>query len=278
MQILITGAGGFVGITLADHLRSRHSVDALSRADLDIADEPSVLETTARLEPQLIINCAVLGVEDCETDPEKAKAVNVDGAANLAKAAFAVGAEMVHFSTNYVFDGKRVSGSYTTDDEARPVNEYGQTKLEGELAVAAGCSRHFIVRTSWVFGGSKASFFDKAIRALRCGRPVEAIADNWASTTFVNDLVERIEEIVDRRRYGTYHVANSGICSKYEFSVEAAGLFGYDAAELVRPIRAGESGSAARRPRYTPMQCKLSGEIGLMPLRDWRSALRSYLV
>jgi dTDP-4-dehydrorhamnose reductase len=276
MKVLVTGAGGFVGQRIADRFRFFHQVTALSRRELDITSAAVVDGVIADLRPDFIINCAVLGVEACEADRAKAQAVNVDGPRNLARVAAHAGAVMVHFSTNYVFDGMREGGYYTIDDEPRPINVYGRTKLEGERAVAGICRQSFIVRTSWVYGGVSNGFFDKAIESFRQSKEVQAIADNWACTTFVGDLVERVAEIVECGRYGTYHVANDDTCSKYDFAVEAAQAICGNG-EFVESVYEADTGHTAKRPRYTPMRCKLSDEIALPPMRDWKSALREHL-
>ena len=277
MKILVTGAGGFVGQKIAEHFGTGRETVALTRSDLDITDESRVADVVSRLAPDLILNCAVLGLEASEADPAKARRVNVDGPANLGSAATRVGAAVLHFSTNYIFRGDRREGYCTIDDEPQPVNVYGETKLEGELALAGECDRHFIIRTSWVYGGSKMSFFDKAIASLRAGETIDAVEDNWGSPTFVDDLVGRVQQIVDRGHFGTYHAANSGVCSKYEFAGEAARVLGVDS-ELVKPVFAEQLGSSVRRPVYTPIECKLSSEIDLPPLRDWESALKASIL
>ena len=277
MKILITGAGGLVGSRLAAALAGSREVIAAGHSDLDVTDVGSIRRFVGDHRPELIINCAVIGVDECETDPKKANAVNVEGPSNLAKEANECGAAIVHFSTNYVFGGDRSEGFYTIDDEPRPVNNYGRTKWLGEKAVIAGCDRSFIIRTSWVYGGGKNSFFDNSIAALRKRESVEAIDDNWASTTDIGDLVARVIEIVERGCHGTFHVVNDGVCSKYEFAAEAAKALGADA-DLVIPVRSSESKFVAMRPRYTPMKCRLSDEIGLPPLRDWRRALSEFVV
>src|SRR5688572_16051613 len=205
MKVLITGAGGFVGLHLADHFSKDNDIAALGHRDLDITDRDRVFEELEARHPDVIINCAVVGVDECESDPEKARAVNIAGPRNLAEATSEVGAAMVHLSTNYVFDGKRDFGFYSIDDKAKPVNAYGRTKLKGEQAVLEACGQSYIVRTSWVFGGSTRCFFDRAIEALLRGEPIEAVMDSWASTTLVDDLVNRVDQIVRAGRYGIYH-------------------------------------------------------------------------
>ncbi|HTK37980.1 MAG TPA: dTDP-4-dehydrorhamnose reductase [Pyrinomonadaceae bacterium] len=280
MKVLITGAGGLVGSHLTDQLSRSHDVLALGRTDLDITDADQVFAFVEKESPDVIINCAVLDVDECERDPEKAASVNVTGPENLAKTGSDSGAEIVHFSTNYVFNGKRDSGYYTIDDEREPINIYGQTKLDGERAVQAACERSYIVRTSWVFGKGKDSFLSTAGDSLKAGRKISAITDMQASTTFAKDLVGRVEEIVNRKRYGIYQIVNSGICSYYDFAKEVAkivGLSEQEANELIIAVSAADAHPSAKRPLYTPMRCKLSEEIGLEPMRDWREALAEYI-
>ena len=276
MKILVTGAGGLVGTRLARELKGGNEILAVGHLELDITDLDSASSLVREYRPDTIFNCAVIGVDECETDQAKAQAVNVEGPANLARSAADCGAAIVHFSTNYVFDGMRAIGSYTVDDEPKPVNRYGRTKWTGEQAVVAECERSFIIRTSWVYGGGKNSFFDNAIAALRAGKPVEAITDNWASTTHVGDLVDRVAEIVASGHYGTYHVVNEGVCSKYDFAVAAARILGR-AADLVVPVRSADTSYIAARPGFTPMSCRLSTELGLDPLRNWETALSEFI-
>lgn len=279
-MILITGAAGLVGASLAEAFRGEDVV-ALRHAELDIADARAVDDTMQRLRPGLVLNCAVVSVDDCENDPALAERVNASGPALLAAAAERTGAAIVHFSTNYVFDGARTTGvPYTIDDEARPINIYGATKLRGERAVIAAATRAFIIRTSWVFGSGKASFLGTVAARLARGEHVQAITDTFASTTFVNDLVTRVIEIVRRDAPGTYHVVNDGICSYETFAREAARLVGLSAEAADEQIEVATEASLARlapRPRWTPMRCLLSEQLGLAPLRRWEDALAEYV-
>ncbi|MDQ3012463.1 MAG: sugar nucleotide-binding protein, partial [Acidobacteriota bacterium] len=135
---------------------------------LDITDREAVKRFINQAQPDLVINCAVLGVDVCEADPALAQAINVSGPKFLAEAVAEIDAEILHISTNYVFDGKRESGSYyTINDAALPINVYGETKLAGELAVNKAAPKSYVVRTSWVFGQGKENFFSAAVRALR---------------------------------------------------------------------------------------------------------------
>ena len=280
MKIAITGAGGLVGQHLARSFANNCEVRALLHTDLDITDGAAVRNWCAAERPTLIINCAVIDVDLCERDPALAQAVNVDGPRHLATAAADIGAEILHFSTNYVFDGRAPGRVYTQSDDALPINSYGRTKLAGEQAVRAANSQSYIVRTSWVFGHGKQSFLATLPQKLQAGERVRAITDVWASATYVNDLVLRVAALVAHKRYGVYHVVNSGVCSYHDYALECARLVGLDdagIANLIEAVSEDEARRAAERPRYTPMQCSLSAELGLPPLRDWQAALAAYV-
>lgn len=279
MKVAITGAGGLVGSTLVKRLTTDHEVLALKHADLDITNKQAVHALIDQTRPDLVINCAVLNVDECETDPAKAQSLNIDGPGYLAEAANEIGAEIVHYSTNYVFDGEEEK-LYTILDPAIPVNNYGRTKLEGEKAVMTANPRHYILRTSWVYGIGKENFLSIIHRQLKAGQRGKVVSDCWASATYVEDLVQRTSEIIDLHHYGIYQVVNEGICSYVEFALEAGRLVGVkesDARELLELIRDADIKRPAKRPRYTPMRCLLSEQVGLRPLRHWKEALADYL-
>ncbi|MBX3280270.1 MAG: dTDP-4-dehydrorhamnose reductase [Acidobacteria bacterium] len=281
MKVIIAGAGGLLGARLTESLSSVHEVCALKRADLDITDGAAVDAVCLRERPDLVVNCAVAQVDPCEQDPQMAEAVNVAGPRNLARSAAAIGAAILHFSTNYVFEGTRTDGGfYTIDDETRPVNVYGRVKLAGERAVIEANPRSYIFRTSWVYGPGKESFLASVPKKLRKKESVQAIVDCYSSTTYVRDLARRTDEILARGRYGIYHTVNAGVCSYYEFAAEAARLLGLSeeqAAGLIMKRSESQMNRPALRPAWTPMACRLSDELGLAPMRDWRAALAGYV-
>lgn len=267
VRIAITGARGLVGTALASLYHGVAPV-CLTHEDLDITNASSAAAAIDRIAPDVIFNCAVIGVDDCERDGEQAVRVNVLGPRYLAEAAQKRGCSIVHFSTNYVFDGS-ASRPYGVEDEAAPINVYGRTKLEGEIAVRNACSRAFVIRTSWVFGPDKESFLATAATKLARGETVRAITDTWASTTYVADLVERVRSIVDNGSPGLYQVVNDGVCTYETFAVEAARLVGAPDS-LIERISEAEMRRDAPRPRYTPMICD-------PPMRPWQDALADYV-
>ncbi len=279
MKVVITGSGGLVGGCLARRLGREHEVLAPRRAELDVTDAGAVRSFIEEARPRLVVNCAVLGVDECERDPAKATAVNVEAPRALAAAAADVGAEFLHFSTNYVFDGE-AREPYGERDEPRPVNVYGRTKEEGERAALEANPRGYVVRTSWVFGAGKESFLSTAHRELAAGRSVRAISDTWASVTYVEDLAVRVEEVVGRGGRGLFHVVNEGVCTYEDFAREAARLAGLgdeEAARLIEAVTESEMRRPAPRPRYTPLRCLAARRLGLPPLRHWRDALAEYV-
>ena len=280
MKILITGAAGLVGSHLARRLARDHEVVALGHGELDITDAVAVRRRVWRDKPALIFNCAVLQVDESEQELAKAQAVNVDGPRFLAEAACESGAEIVHFSTQYAFDGEPLGRApYTSDDEPRPVNHYGRTKVAGETAVRSACPRSFIIRTSWVYGSGKNSFLCTVHNDLKAGKAVRAIDDIWSSTTYVDDLIECAMAIRATGHYGVYHVVNEGVCSYYEFALEAGRLLGFTRAQtegLIEITHERDMKRVAARPRYTPLRCLLSEQLGLPAMRDWRAALAEF--
>jgi dTDP-4-dehydrorhamnose reductase len=282
MKILITGAAGLIGSHLVRRLAGEHDVLALKHDDLDITDQKAVHRCVANAQPALIVNCAVIQVDESEQAPAKAQAVNVDGAGFLAEAAEKAGAEIVHFSTQYAFAGEPLGRvPYTIQDEPRPVNNYGRTKVAGEAAVRAACARSYIVRTSWVYGSGKKSFLCDVHHDLRAGKKVRAIDDIWSSTTYVIDLIDRVMTIRATGRYGTYHVVNDGVCSYYQFAIEAGRALGLTPAQidpLIEITHERDMKRIAIRPRHTPLRCLLSEQLGLPPMRDWHDALAAYVM
>jgi dTDP-4-dehydrorhamnose reductase len=281
VKVLITGAAGLVGSHMAQRLRRAHEVLALNHGELDITNRHALERCVTDTKPALIVNCAVLQVDESEQNPVKAKAVNVDGPGFLAEAASQIGAEIVHFSTQYAFEGEPIGRPpYTITDAPGPVNVYGKTKLIGEEAVHGACENSYIIRTSWVYGSGKNSFLCTVHDDLKNGKRVRAIDDIWSSTTYVEDLIDQVMTIRRNGFYGTYHVVNAGTCTYYEFALEAVKLLGLPRAQieaLIEVTHERDMQRVAKRPRFTPLRCLLSEELGLPPMRDWRTALAAYV-
>ena len=281
VKILVIGAAGLIGSHFAQRFGVDQDVLALTRSEFDITDQASVRSRVAAERPSLIVNCAVVQVDEAEQNPAKAAAVNVEGPKILAEAATRLSAEIIQFSTQYAFDGETIGRApYTIKDQLRPVNLYGKTKIAGEDVVRKACAQSYIVRTSWVYGSGKDSFLCTVHDDLQSGKRVRAIDDVWSSTTYVEDLIDRCLQILNSRRYGTYHIVNEGVCSYYDFALEAGRLAGLEPEQLgslIEVVHERDMKRVAVRPRYTPIRCLLSEELGLAPMRHWRDALANYV-
>ncbi|HEX8089558.1 MAG TPA: dTDP-4-dehydrorhamnose reductase, partial [Blastocatellia bacterium] len=236
-SVLITGAGGLLGRVLTDRLsRSGWRVTALKHPELDITREDDVRRAVASVRPSLVINCvATADVDRCESDTDWAFTVNESGPRFLARACRESGAEMVHVSTDYVFDGSK-PGFYTQEDEPRPQSIYGKSKLAGEFAVREEAERFYIIRTSWLFGVGGKSFGSRVIECASAGLPLRGVADQTSIPTYAPDAAARIEEIIQRGAHGLYHVTSTGAATWYEFARLALELAGMGDVEIT-PVK-----------------------------------------
>jgi dTDP-4-dehydrorhamnose reductase len=276
-QALIAGAGGLLGRFMAARLEaSGWRVYAFPHAAFDIGDEDSVRAGFAQSRPQLVVNCAATtDVDRCERDRDWAHAVNVLGPRLLARQCNSYGADLVHISTDYVFDGLKGT-PYTQEDEPHPLSVYAKTKLEGELAVRDEAERFYIVRSAWIFGPGGKNFGSRVIELARQGARLRAITDQTSSPTYAPDLAARIDEVIALRAHGLYHITNTGQTSWYDFARMALDLAGFGQVEI-EPVSREALQQTAPRPRDTPMRCLVSENLGLAPLRHWGDALEEFV-
>jgi len=274
---LIAGGEGLLARFLRAHLeRSGWLVDGPSHAELDITREDDVERFVERIRPDVIINCATTGdVDRCERDPDWAYSVNELGPRLLARAARHAGAEIIHTSTDYVFDGAK-EGFYTQEDEPNPLSVYGKSKLAGERAVQDEAERYFIVRTSWLFGQGGKNFGSRVIEYARSGAPLKGVADQTSIPTYAPDLAARIEEMFRAGAHGLYQVTNTGVTTWYEFARLALELAGMSDVKI-EPISRTALNQPAPRPMNSAMRCVVSEKLGLEPLRHWRDALTEFV-
>jgi dTDP-4-dehydrorhamnose reductase len=279
-RIVITGAGGMVGRVLAGHARSQgRDVLALTSAEWDITD-PSAAQRYVEA-GDVVINCAAYTkVDAAESERERAHAVNVTGAENIAQACARAQASMIHISTDYVFSGSFPGEPrpYDIDDETGPLSEYGRTKLAGERAVLAALPDAHIVRTAWVYEGRDGSDFAAAMRRAAAGDgTVEVVADQIGSPTYVADLCEALVQIADGAiREPVLHAANDGAVSRFEQAQAIFAELGADPARVI-PVESDRHPRPAPRPQYSALASAKSADAGLTPLRPWRKALAAAL-
>jgi dTDP-4-dehydrorhamnose reductase len=226
--------------------------------------------------PYVIINCvATADVDRCESDRQWAYAVNESGPRFLARAARKAGAEVFHVSTDYVFDGTK-EGFYTQEDEPRPLSVYGKSKLAGEHAVRDEAERFYIARTSWLFGAGGKNFGSRVVEYARAGARLKGVTDQTSIPTYAPDCAARIEEIINLRAHGLYHVTSAGVTTWYDFARRALALAGLGEVEI-EPITRSDLNQPAPRPHNSAMRCIVSEKLGLAPLRHWGDALAEFI-
>ena len=252
-------------------------VRGLTRQDLDIGDAGAVGELIQILEPDAVINCAAYtNVDGAESEPLLSERANAAGVENLAAACRAVDARFVTISTDYVFDGVN-RGFYTQRDTPNPLSVYGKTKLDGEVRARDAYARTVIVRSGWIYGSGGTNFLSVMDRMLADGKPIRAIADSYGTPTFAADLAARLRELAELDLPGIYHVTNAGEGTSYAgFAEMVCEIAGVDKG-LVNKVSKDDLKRPAARPVSSKLACLFSERLGLVPMRPWDEALRSYL-
>ncbi len=248
--------------------------------EFDVCNRDQAHEIIAKAAPDLVINTAAYHrVDECESNGAQAFEVNGLGAKNVADAAREAGAAVMSISTDYVWGGEKDS-PYAETDLPRPLSVYGTSKLAGEHLVRQSNPRHFVVRSSSLFGvagasGKGGNFVETMLRKARAGEALRVVDDQVSSPTQTHDLAAKLQELAATERYGLYHVTNSGETSWYRFAAEIFELAGLQPS--LAPISSDELGAPAARPAYSVMENRALKEAGIPPMRPWQEALADYL-
>ena len=291
MKVFVTGAAGQLGYDMVTELLAR-GIDTIGsdiapegRAGaayipLDITDREAVLETIRRCRPDVLIHCAAWTAVDAaeeEANRQKVYWINAAGTRNLAEAAAEIDAKMVYISTDYVFDGQGTKPWEPDCKDYNPLNVYGQSKLEGELAVSKLLKKYFIVRIAWVFGQNGNNFVRTMLKAGKTHESVRVVNDQIGTPTYTPDLARLLADMIVTDRYGYYHATNEGgYISWYDFTREIYRLTGMNT--KVIPVSTEEYGrSGAARPFNSRLDKGKLAANGFTPLPDWRDALAGYL-
>lgn len=278
MHILLLGSGG----RLARDIQACFAADELTartHEQLDVCDLAAVRAELGRVRPQLVVNTAAFHrVDDCEEQPEQSFAVNAVGVHNLARAAADVGAALVHFSTDYVFDGAKRS-PYVETDTPRPQSIYALSKRAGEMILQRYCERYFLIRTCGLYGqpggrGKGGNFVQTMLRLAREGKPIRVVNDRVLTPTSTADLARKLVPLLHSNHYGLYHMTSTGECSWYEFAREIFRLAGLN--PDLRPVSSSEFAAKARRPSYSVLDNAAYRAAGFEDFRPWREALADY--
>jgi len=282
MKIAIIGANGRLGAALAREYARDFELTSFERRQLDLGQLDRVRSALAATKFELLINCAALtNVDYCESHREEAFVVNAEAPRLLAEIANEKSARLVHFSTDYVFDGKKTD-PYVEEDKAVPLSVYGESKLEGEQRVLEASSQHLVVRLSWVFGPAKPSFIDQIIQRARENDVVTAVADKFSAPTFTIDVAGWLRLVVEKNAHGILHLANNGGCSWQEwaqYAIDVCRSRGLPLkAERVEAVSLGDMKNfVAQRPVHTVLStAKFTALTGVQP-RHWREAVAEYI-
>ena len=275
MKVFVTGASGQLGREVCRTLAERGTdCRGVSSKELDITDADSVRAAILAYAPDAVIHCAAYtAVDKAESEAALCRRVNADGTANIAAVCAELGCKMLYVSTDYVFSGEG-EAPWEVCDRPAPRSVYGQTKLAGEEAVRAAVARHFIVRTSWVFGEG-GNFVKTMLRLAESRAEVAVVADQIGSPTYAADLAILLCDMVETERCGTYHAANEGFCSWADFAAAIFRMANRDT--RVRPIPTAEYPTAAQRPLNSRLSRRALDEAGFARLPHWEDALARYL-
>ena len=279
MRIAVIGADGQLGSDLLKALRG-DDIIPLYYPDFDITETARAKQRLQEIRPDTVVNTAAFNrVDECEADPWPPFQLNALAVRELSLAARELGFCLVHFSTDYVFDGRK-GRPYIEDDAPNPLSVYGVSKLAGEYFVRALLDRFFLVRTCGLYGvaGSKEkgyNFVDRIISLVGEGKTVRVVNDQWITPTSTAELAERLGALIRTNRFGVFHLTNEGACTWFEFAREIFSLLGLEA--RLEPVDSRTLGAKAPRPRYSVLENKRAKDIGLPDFSPWREALRDYL-
>lgn len=281
-KIAIIGADGQLGTDLVAIFQQEKQVIPLFYPEFDLLKPGTVRAALTRLGPDLVINTAAYNkVDEAEVDPNSCFNLNAFAVRDLALICRDISTPLVHFSSDYVFDGK-INTPYSEEDKPGPLSVYGVAKLAGEYLVQGILDEYYVIRTCGLFGtagcwGKGTNFVDAMLQMADKGQSIKVVNDQRITPTSTKELAEKVAELLNRRpEYGLYHMTNDGDCTWYEF---AAAIFqlAEKRVDLI-PVDAGTFAAKARRPAYSVLENAQAKKVGLSDFSPWRGALKSYLI
>jgi len=283
MKVLIIGAGGRLGAALMSEFRPKYDIAGFNHAQLDLSNLKGLREKLSALTFDVLINAAAFtNVDACETESDRAFLINAEAPGVLANLCGEKGAKLIHFSTDYVFDGEK-RAPYTEEDQAKPISAYGESKLAGEKNVLAAEDGHLVVRVSWVFGPGRPSFIDAMIKRAQQDEKIDAISDKFSTPTYAQDIARTLPQFFDRAiEGGILHFANAGKCSWQEYAQWALDCC-RDAGISLKGRTVGAltlndmTNWVARRPVYSVLSTAKYTQLTGTPPRAWREAVADYI-
>jgi dTDP-4-dehydrorhamnose reductase len=276
MKILILGHKGMLGSDLMLRLADSHEVSGKDLDEIDIASEEDCRRVIAECSPEVVINAAAFtDVDGCETNRERCMAVNAFGIRNIALACRERPTRIVHFSTDYVFDGRK-GEPYSEEDAPSPLNAYGASKLEGEHFLQAFSDRYLLIRTAWLYGRHGRNFVKTIIEKASTTGALEVVDDQIGSPTWSWDLAAAVQLLIEGGHAGVFHATSRGRCSWHEFACKILAYAGKTDV-VVRPIASGQLSRPAVRPAWSVLSCRKFSEATGRAMRFWQIALQDFL-
>jgi len=281
MRCALIGVTGQLGFDLARTFDLPGELIRLTHADLDLLETGAIARVMRDVRPTHVVNAAAYNLVDrAEDERERAFALNAEAVGTLAETCEALGATLVHFSTDYVFDGAKTS-AYTESDAPAPLSVYAESKLAGERLALARCRRAFVIRVCGLYGvaqsatAGRTNFVETMLRLAGQGQALRVVRDQVLTPSYTLDLAPKVWRVLARGAPGLYHLANAGQTSFYDFAREIFRLSGLTPS--LTPVTAAEYGARARRPPYSVMARARLAALGEDDLRPWQAALAAYL-
>lgn len=278
-KILLIGSDGQLAFDLNIALASSYEVVKLNHHELNIVDFSACKKVFAKFKPNIVINTAAYHkTSDCELHPDKSFTVNAIGAFNCSKAAREIGASIIFISSDYVFDGSKKS--FKEDDLPNPLNIYGASKLAGEALTKIGNPKHYIIRTSWLYGkkesGKGHNFVYLILNKVKKGEKIKVVNDQFGCPTYTLDLANKIVEVLIKDiPAGIYNIVNSGSCSWYDFAQKILEIKSLKA-KLI-PVKTSYFYDGILRPKHSILNCGKLKRYGIQPMQKWDKALKSFI-
>lgn len=276
MRVLVTGVKGQLGYDVMRELEKRgHTGIGVDIEEMDITDAAKVEEVIKASDVETVIHCAAYtAVDAAEDNVDICRRINADGTENIARVCKELDLKMIYISTDYVFNGEGTR-PWEPDDEREPLNVYGETKYEGELAVEKYLEKYYIVRIAWVFGVNGKNFIKTMLKLSETHSELNVVNDQIGSPTYTRDLAVLLADMAEREAYGRYHATNEGLCTWYDFAKE---IFRQAGKEIViHPVTSEQFPSKAKRPHNSRLNKDKLEENGFRRLPTWQDALGRYL-
>ncbi len=276
MKVLVTGVKGQLGYDVVNELKKRNiEAVGVDIDEMDITDASSVAKVIKEASPDAVIHCAAYtAVDAAEDNVDICSKVNKDGTQNIANVCKELDIKMIYISTDYVFDGEGTR-PWEPDDKPDPLNVYGLTKYEGEVAVTSTLSKYFIVRIAWVFGVNGKNFIKTMLNLAKTHDSLTVVNDQFGSPTYTYDLARLLVDMVLTDKYGIYHATNEGIITWYDFACQIFKTAGLNV--KVSPVPASEYPAKAKRPSNSRMSKQKLVDNGFELLPTWQDALERYI-